>query len=56
MLLVAPREGRVSRNGTEMYTDVMTGVAPREGRVSRNDNIAVLLCEEFRRAPRGACE
>ena len=35
---VAPREGRVSRNGQGTHrTGRLPNVAPREGRVSRND-------------------
>ena len=38
--MVAPREGRVSRNVTVLSTNLPISVAPREGRVSRNDDIA----------------
>ena len=36
MFFVAPREGRVSRNGMGVEQNGALGVAPREGRVSRN--------------------
>ncbi len=54
--VVAPREGRVSRNSPMYDENLMGMVAPREGRVSRN------LEKDFKdkngnsRAPRGACE
>ena len=35
-VLVAPREGRVSRNSSEYVAAADKPVAPREGRVSRN--------------------
>ena len=35
-VLVAPREGRVSRNGLSIVPVNVPSVAPREGRVSRN--------------------
>ena len=35
-MVVAPREGRVSRNQEEVREASETAVAPREGRVSRN--------------------
>ena len=55
-ILVAPREGRVSRN---LIISVMCGskyVAPREGRVSRNPDVRSDPAASVGRAPRGACE
>ena len=55
--IVAPREGRVSRNGTSLNLSPSPQlVAPREGRVSRNIFHARLFFIEEGRAPRGACE
>ena len=54
--IVAPREGRVSRN-YDYNADVETKrVAPREGRVSRNSATIDGEDGQNRRAPRGACE
>ena len=36
MILVTPREGRVSRNLTDKQREYIASVTPREGRVSRN--------------------
>ena len=55
-MLVAPREGRVSRNPHFSVEWYAKAVAPREGRVSRNRLDAVLKILYLRRAPRGACE
>ena len=43
-MVVAPREGRVSRNACNLHLAVLLEVAPREGRVSRNvfDALGVL--------------
>ena len=51
MELVAPREGRVSRNTIGLGECFRTVVAPREGRVSRNVPNPVTLIP-FRVAPR----
>ena len=37
--MVAPREGRVSRNDCPPHLPVGHPVAPREGRVSRNPRV-----------------
>ena len=56
-MLVAPREGRVSRNIVEVAGLKQNKVvAPREGRVSRNPDGASSYHEGIGRAPRGACE
>ena len=57
VVVVAPREGRVSRNSI-MVSIVSASplVAPREGRVSRNDLVHAAYVEGLGRAPRGACE
>ena len=55
-VLVAPREGRVSRNSTEHIINHNFTVAPREGRVSRNRKISESREQQQSRAPRGACE
>ena len=53
---VAPREGRVSRNGSPDATLHPQIVAPREGRVSRNTETMAASVSGSGRAPRGACE
>ena len=53
---VAPREGRVSRNGLSYEYAAQPIVAPREGRVSRNYAAYVIRFCRASRAPRGACE
>ena len=55
-VIVAPREGRVSRNPSYHRDRPHTCVAPREGRVSRNVKIADFSGNHTGRAPRGACE
>ena len=42
-IAVAPREGRVSRNGDGVNDAPSIKVAPREGRVSRNTSPAPLF-------------
>ena len=55
--MVAPREGRVSRNyENEKRAAFGLRVAPREGRVSRNEKKVRPYLLRGRRAPRGACE
>ena len=54
--MVAPREGRVSRNVRKRHHDHGIYVAPREGRVSRNGKQYLGQHEPEGRAPRGACE
>ena len=55
--VVAPREGRVSRNSVFTYSGKMADkVAPREGRVSRNSLSNQIVFFRIGRAPRGACE
>ena len=54
--LVAPREGRVSRNILGIRNKWLKIVAPREGRVSRNTIRHIQEVEHIGRAPRGACE
>ena len=54
--LVAPREGRVSRNRCVYIRSTLEDVAPREGRVSRNGRAAPQALRAAGRAPRGACE
>ena len=54
--LVAPREGRVSRNVIGRVIKIKTEVAPREGRVSRNEEPYPDRRRKAGRAPRGACE
>ena len=54
--LVAPREGRVSRNGSVVKIDGQEYVAPREGRVSRNPTVPEQVKKMPGCAPRGACE
>ena len=53
---VAPREGRVSRNGFFLVFVALAIVAPREGRVSRNNSPLIIDSVSLSRAPRGACE
>ena len=55
-VLVAPREGRVSRNVVDIDNNGLKIVAPREGRVSRNDALNIIDAAGASRAPRGACE
>ena len=54
--IVAPREGRVSRNQSYAEISKSGTVAPREGRVSRNILPISQIRTQLRRAPRGACE
>ena len=54
--MVAPREGRVSRNSDICTKCFYVIVAPREGRVSRNADRGSGILKRYRRAPRGACE
>ena len=54
--IVAPREGRVSRNCSMWIPKPHILVAPREGRVSRNIDLEKAWNTPERRAPRGACE
>ena len=54
--MVAPREGRVSRNYNDGLSLYRNQVAPREGRVSRNNIVHVFRFADLGRAPRGACE
>ena len=56
LLLVTPREGRVSRNDYIPRTDTKLTVTPREGRVSRNQLINSRKEILDGHAPRGACE
>ena len=56
VLIVAPREGRVSRNSAATAPHGISHVAPREGRVSRNAAEFVRTKVAPGRAPRGACE
>ena len=55
-IIVAPREGRVSRNVPCYPVSFQESVAPREGRVSRNQLNTRRLKRQHGRAPRGACE
>ena len=56
MVCVAPRMGRVSRNGQEKYDALQREVAPRMGRVSRNNSNTEAGNKRVGRAPHGACE
>ena len=46
-MIVAPREGRVSRNVSAIMFFKCNSVAPREGRVSRNLSISVTFSKLF---------
>ena len=53
---IASREGRVSRNDTDLFLGHRVEIASREGRVSRNLSSYSKKYTGQNRVPRGACE